>query len=161
MTLTNADLTWDPSSHIYAEQENALCDFHGKIIRETSVTRGHLMVINQVTSSTTVCAADIYSDEKFANVLESNVTVTLSEITDSNNKYGNTKSKKVKQVDSNTLSKRWNIDLGKSKRTVQRTTQRGVMSCINLTLSQRYPSNDRMLRYKRMTDPVFFRYSQS
>ena len=155
VTLTNADLTWDPSSHIYADQENAICEFRGKIIRETSVTRGPLMVINQVTSSTTVCAADIYSDEKFANVLKSNGTVTLSEIKNSNNKYGDIKSKKGKQVDSKTLSKRWNIDFGKSKRNVQRTTKRGVWSCINLTLSRRYPTNDRMLRYKRMPDPVF------
>ena len=86
VTLTNADFTWDPSSHIYTEQENLMCDFCCKIIQETSVARGPLRVINQVTASTTVCAGDIYSDENFANVLESNVTVTLSEITNPNNK---------------------------------------------------------------------------
>ena len=96
VTLTNYDLTWDPRFHIYAEQENAMCNFRGKIIRETSVARGPLMIINQVTARTTVCATDIYSDENFANVLESNVTVTLSEIKNSNNKYGDIKSKKVK-----------------------------------------------------------------
>ena len=85
MTLTNSDLTWDPSTHIYAEQENAMCDFRGKIIRETSVTGGPLMVINQVTASTTFCSTDIYSDENIANVLESKDTVILSEITNSNN----------------------------------------------------------------------------
>ena len=132
-----------------------MCDFCGKIIQETYVARGPLMVINQVTDSTTVCAADIYSDENFANVLESNVTATLSEIKNSNYKYGDIRSKKGNQVDSNTLSKRWNIDLVKFKRTVQRTTQRGVQSCIDLTLSRRYPTNDRMLRYKRMHDPIF------
>ena len=82
-----------------------MCDFRGEIIQETSVARGPLMVINQVTASTTVCTADIYSDENFANVLESNVAVTLYKITNSNNKYGNIRSKKGKQVDSNTLSK--------------------------------------------------------
>ena len=76
------------------------------------------MVINQVTASTTVCIPDIYSNEYFANILESNITVTLFEITNSNNKYGNIKSNKGKQVDSKTLSKSWNIDLGKAKRTV-------------------------------------------
>ena len=79
----------------------------------------------------------------------------MSEITNLNNKYGNIKSNKGKQVESNTLSKRWNIELGKSKRTVQRTIQRAVRSCINPTLSWRYPTNDRMLRYKRIPDPVF------
>ena len=66
VTLNNSDLTWDPSSHIYAEQENSMCDFRGNIIQETSVGRGPLMVINQVTASKTVCAADIYSYENFA-----------------------------------------------------------------------------------------------
>ena len=113
------------------------------------------MIINQVTASTNVCAADIYYDENFVNVRESNVAVNLSEIKNFNNKYGDIKSKKGKHVDSNTLSKRWNIDIGKSKRTVQRTTQRGVRSFINRTLSRRHSSNDRMLRYKRMPDTVF------
>ena len=76
-----------------------MCDFRIKIIQETSVTRGPLMVINQVTARTTVCATDIYSGDKFANVLESNVNVTFSEIINSNNKYGGIRSKKVKQVD--------------------------------------------------------------
>ena len=97
-------------------------DFRGKIIHETSVARGPLMVINQVTASTTFCAADIYSDEKFANILESNVTVTLSGIKNPNNKYGDIKSKKGKQVESNTLSKHWNIIIGKAKRTMQKNT---------------------------------------
>ena len=96
VTLNNSDLTWDPSSHIYAEQENAMCDFRGNIIQETSVGRGPLMVINQVTASKTVCAADIYSYENFANVLESNVTFTFSDITNSNNKYSDLRSKKGK-----------------------------------------------------------------
>ena len=68
-----------------------MCDFRGKIIRESSVARVPLMVINQVTASTTVCTAGIYSDENFSNVLESNVTVTLSKITNPNNKYGDMK----------------------------------------------------------------------
>ena len=50
---------------------------------------------------------------------------------------------------------RWNIDLGKDKRTAQRTTQRGVRSCINPTISWRYPTNDRIIWYKCMPDPVF------
>ena len=68
----------------------------GKLFDKPLSRGGPLIVINQVTDSTTVCAAEIYSDENFANVLESNVTVTLSEITNSNNKYGDIKLKKGK-----------------------------------------------------------------
>ena len=48
----------------------------------------------------------------------SNVTVKTSEIPNSDTKYGNIKLQKTIKGDSGTLSKRWNIDLGKAKKTV-------------------------------------------
>jgi len=36
------------------------------------------------------------------------------------------------------------------------TTQRGVRTCLNPALSRRFPTNDRMLRYKRLPHTVFF-----
>ena len=41
VTLTNADLTWDPIFHTYAEQENAMCGFRGKLF-EKPLSRGDL-----------------------------------------------------------------------------------------------------------------------
>ena len=35
------------------------------------------------------------------------------------------------------------------------TTQRGVRICCNPTLSRRFPTNDRMLRYKRLPHTMF------
>ncbi len=35
------------------------------------------------------------------------------------------------------------------------TTKRGVRTCLNPTLSQRFPTNDRMLRYKRVLHTMF------
>jgi hypothetical protein len=37
-----------------------------------------------------------------------------------------------------------------AKGTVVMTTQRGVRTCLNPTLSHRFPANDKMLRYKRL-----------
>ena len=61
-------------------------------------------------------------------MLLSNVTVNVSEISNSDTRYGNFKSKNTKQVYSETLAEIWNIDLGKAKVTVTQTTQRGVQS---------------------------------
>ena len=44
--ITSCDLTWDPSIDIYADQENAMMDFQGDIVRPGITERGHLMVIN-------------------------------------------------------------------------------------------------------------------
>jgi hypothetical protein len=38
---------------------------------------------------------------------------------------------------------------------IQNTTQRGVRTCLNPTLAQRFPTNDRMLRYNRLPHPIF------
>ena len=68
--LTSRDLTWDPSTDVYEDQENAMMDFQGEIVRPGIVDRGPLMVINYVTVSTYPDAADVLSDENFGNVLQ-------------------------------------------------------------------------------------------
>ena len=68
---------------------------------------------------------------------------------------GNIYSTRKKQVESATLAKRWNIDHNKAKKTVKLTTQRGVRSTLHPSLSRRYPTNDRMMRYRRLSHPVF------
>ncbi len=58
-------------------------------------------------------------------------------------------------VDSNTLAWRWGIPSHKAKRTVQRTTQHGVRNIANLTLAQRFCTNDCMLCYHPLHHTMF------
>ena len=97
------------------------------------------MVINSVTVSTCIYAADVLLDKKFGNVLQSNVNVSHVKVLNTHNlsrldsapSLGNVQSTKGKQVNSETLSKRWNIDQRKALNTVKQTTQRGVRTfCI-------------------------------
>ena len=81
------------------------------------------MIIDQVNASTWTDADEFTSDENFANMIFSNVTVKTSEIPNSDTKYGNIKLQKTIKGDSGTLSKCWNIDLGKAKKTVTWTTK--------------------------------------
>ena len=60
-----------------------------------------------------------------------------------------------KMVDAPTLAKRWNIPLDRAKTTVLATTQRGVRHVINPSIMRRFPTNDRMLRYNRLTYTLF------
>ena len=62
---------------------------------------------------------------------------------------------KRKQVDGYTLARRWEIPSDKARATVKKTTQQGVRSTLHPTLSHRFPTNDRMLRYRHMLYPVF------
>ena len=121
------------------------------------------MVINSVTVSTCLDAADVLSNENFGNVLQSNVNVSHVKVLNTHNlscldsapSLGNIQSTKGKQVNSQTLAKRWNIDQRKALNTVKQTTQRGVRTCLHPSLARCFPTNDRMMRYKRLPHPVF------
>ena len=131
-----------------------MTDYRGNTIdRSDATARGPLLAINSVNTSTTVDAADITADNNFAKVLQSHVNV--SEVKNSTTRYGNIQSKRKKQVDSETLSKRFGISPAKARRTVRMTTQRGIRTTLHPSLARRYPTNDRMLRYKRMPHPMF------
>ena len=88
-------------------------------------------------------------------MLLSNVIVNISEISNFDTRYGNIMSQKTKKVDSETLYKRCNIDLGKSKKNVIQPTQLGVQRCLHSTQGRQYLTNDQMIRYKHMPDPVY------
>ena len=53
------------------------------------------------------------------------------------------------------LATNWNIDLDTARRTVEVTTQRGVRTVSNPSLSRRYRTNDRQLRYRRIPFDMF------
>ena len=161
--LTSRDLTWDPLTDIYEDQENSMMDYQGDIIRPGIIDRGHLMVINSITVTTCLDAADVVSDKNFGNVLQANVNVSHIKVLitynlsclDSAPSLGNIQSTIGKQVNSETLAKRWNIDQRKAMNTFKQTTQRGVKTCLHPSLARRFPTNDRMMRYKRLPHPVF------
>ena len=140
-----------------------MVDPRGDLVVQDSPARGPLMVINSVCMSTCTDAADISSQTYFANVLQSNVNVSNANVANvlnisakpAHSSLCNIYSTKKKQVDSTTLAKYWNIDRKKASNTVKLTTQRGVRSTLHPSLSQGYPTNDRMLRYNRLPHPVF------
>ena len=42
-----------------------------------------------------------------------------------------------------------------AQKTITVTMQLGVRTCLNPTMARRYPTNDRMLHYKRLPHPIF------
>ena len=101
-----------------------MIDIQGEIFRPGIIDRGPLMVINSFTVSICTDAADVLSDDNVGNVLQSNVDVSHVKVLnnhkfshlDSAPSLGNVQSTKVKQVNYETLSRRWNIDQKKALR---------------------------------------------
>ena len=58
--------------------------------------------------------------------------------------------KKKAEVTPFDLAKRWNIGLETAKKTLLRTTKRGLRTSPNPLLSQWYSTNDRMSRHRRL-----------
>ena len=108
-------------------------------------------VIDSISSSYTD-TIDITHDDNFYAALSA--TVVISSI-DRSALTGNVRAKKPPSVDFLALSKRWGISPHKAKRTLTKTTQRGVRRSLTPELTRRFPTNDRMLRYRRLPHNCF------
>ena len=110
-------------------------------------SRGQSLFINSLLSLS-MPISDITNDDNSYSILENKVRVSDLQSVNVNYKQGKT-------VDSLALSKQWMILLGRANNTVQKTTQYGILKVMNPHMSQRYPNNDRILRYPRLPHPVF------
>ena len=148
--LTSEHLTWDPSTTMYEEQEAAMIDHHGDIVRDGNTTARGRLIVNEL-SSLTNDAVDFTSNDNFHVVLRSCVIASIGSTTGT----GHIKSMQNKPIDHLTLAERWMIPPDKALQTIRMTTQKGVRTCLNPSLSQRYPTNDRFLRYPRLPENLF------
>jgi hypothetical protein len=145
LSLTSESLTWDPTTTHYSDQEAAMTNYSGNVVRCAAV-RGHvsILAINSLLSLSSNLV-DVTDDKNFHQVLTSKVMISSVETS----LNGHIRSRNIAPIDPQTLAARWMISPDRAKRTVVLTTQRGVRTCLNPTLSCRFPTNDRMsLRYK-------------
>jgi hypothetical protein len=147
--LTSETLTWDPRTDLYEKQENAIMDYSGNIVRDAAV-RGPNLILNELHSLTTDLA-DLTHDCNFRQVLTAHIVVSSVDSSLS----GHVRSRKTAPIDFMTLASRWMIAPDHAKETVQRTTQRGVRTCLNPTLARQFPTNDQMLCYMRLPHTTF------
>jgi hypothetical protein len=113
------------------------------------------LVINSL-SSLTADHADVTEDNNFYQVLSSMVQISSAESSPNElSLNGHICLRKIAPIDPLTLAAWWMISPDRAKRTVVMTTQGGVQTCLNPTLSCCFPTNDRMLRYKQLPHTVF------
>ncbi len=53
-----------------------------------------------------------------------------------------------RKLDAATLADKWDICLDKAARTIEKTTQRGMRTVLHPSLSRRFSTNDRQMRYR-------------
>jgi hypothetical protein len=159
LCLTSDDPPYDPHDPTYEQQEHALTKF----VLETGDRLGaprpsrRLCTVSKTFSSAhfigTGCDAatesirqlsPTYDDALFRIALSSRVGIgSIRKIGDG------------KRFDSDLLARNWGIDRSTAKRTIDITTQRGVRTVLHPTLSRRFRTNDRQLRYRRLPIDCF------
>ncbi len=147
--LTSETLTWDSKTDLYEQQEHAMMDYSGNIVHDAAV-RGPQFILKELQSLTTDLA-DLTHDCNLHQVLAAHVVMSSVDSSVS----GHVQLHKSAPIDFMILAGRWMIALDSAKKTAQRTTQRGVHTCLNPTLARRFPTNDWMLCYKQLPHTTF------
>ena len=146
--LTYEAPTWDPHSETFKQQEEVLLDNHG-MLQEWEHDDGRM-------PRRFISAFDSYLSTSYIQCLDDpthNLSIVLE---DGVNTISSISTKKGKlSVSPYDLAKRWGIGLETAQKTLLHTMQRGLHTTPNPLLSQRYRTNDRMLRYKRLSTDIF------
>ena len=136
--MTSEHLDRDPDSTRYTKQEEAMTNYRGEIAMPDPSSRRHPLVINSpLLLSTSI--SDITDDDNCASMIEKKVQVSAL-------KSGNVKYNQSKAVDLLALSKQWIISHDQTNNTVRKTTHHGIRTVMNPQMSQRYPTNERIMR---------------
>jgi transcription initiation factor TFIIIB Brf1 subunit/transcription initiation factor TFIIB len=156
--LTYETPEYDPYATTFHDQEAGVVDSWGNIrvsgdfhpkrrqvcsLRQKEEEIKHLSSKYSDTSAKLQDLSAVFDDgtllaELDENNLNLNVSMVKSEIRD---KGG---------IDAATLAKNWGIGIEAAKRTRLVTTQRGIRRMAHPSLTKRYKTNDRQLRYRRL-----------
>ena len=150
--LTYESPEWDPHCVDFSNQEDAWTDSVGRIREPGDKTGRGNNFFNSSASQTRPYSFSIDVDS-FLSVLQMNVNI--SSTSSSKNVYDVHSTSRRKSVDAELLARRWDIGLEAAKRTVKSTTQRGVRTVLHPSLSRRFRTNDRQLRYRRLRSDIF------
>jgi hypothetical protein len=95
--------------------------------------------------------SDTLNDDTFIDGLKRHVNVSSAMLD-----VGATVSKPKNIITSDRLAKTWGIGIEAAKRTrTKATTQRGVRSVTHPSLTRRFRTNDRQLRYRRLNTNMY------
>ena len=154
--LTAEAPEWDPSTSHFEEQEANMLDANGKL-RDEPIDWSAKRIVAALNTLPQAEPIDCHLGQ----ALERNVWVALVSSYRSNateatsvNKVVKTKAKAY-PITAKQLARNWNVSLQKAERTIEVTTQNGVWTLLHPTLSQRFRTNDRQLRYRRLSHDIF------
>jgi hypothetical protein len=138
---------WDPSDGRFEANEAAMVNEDGLLLERKPTAANRTVVSAFATES------DLgeQHDSQFVVAMLNNVRQPYRSSTVKAVKSGD---RRV-AVGPKILAKRWKIGYDAAVRTLEATTQRCIRSTLHPTLSRRFRTNDRMLRYRRIQHNMF------
>ena len=156
--MTAESPTWNPSDTRFQEQEDAMVDYEGKMKADQgwgakrTVAALHSMPQQSQPSDDfgialeSTVIPDIWKDPERSERPTAKQKRTAATITSG---------KKQKATSAKRLAKNWGIGLEMAQQTIEATTQKGLRTILHTTLSRRFRTNDRQLRYRRLSHDVY------
>jgi hypothetical protein len=150
VTLTAEAPDWDPTEDRFEHMEDAMLDSQGQL-------REYTLSPLCASPSWAVAAVWCHPHERephydFPSVLASRV---MQDRPDESGISLVHSSKRRKAVGPKIIAKNWNIGLAAAERTHKATSQNALRTVLHPTLSRRFRTNDRQLRYRRIPHEMF------
>ena len=137
---------WDPHTDIYKDQEYAMMDYNGNVKKRSK--------INSLVTKTSLNAAIGEIGRTDVDVSSNNFFILSVNLLDKMEKgitiYSVNSGQRKKRITAEEIARKLNIPYEMAKRTLQATTQLGVRTTEEPSLTRKYSTNDRMLRYCRL-----------
>ena len=158
--LTSESPEWDPGTDRFEEQEAAMLDSGGRLKDQptdwsdkrvvaalNAIPQGEPLAEGLATALRgcvqVARQANVTAMEKRAACLGSQQVKVVAS------------SKRHNTISPETVAKNWGIGLETARKTLEVTTQKGLRSVLHPTLSRRFRTNDRQLRYRRLAHDMF------
>jgi hypothetical protein len=157
LALTSDEPEYDPHDRTYASQEAVFTQMvldTGDRVGASPPSRRLSSVAKTLSHATTLgTGKDLASISLLATTPTLNDGSFAAELNRSVNAFKRTAT--GRQFDPDMLARNWGIDKATAFRTVNATTQRGIRTLLHPTLSRRFRTNDRQLRYRRLPVDCF------
>ena len=152
LELTSESIEWDPSTDRFAKEEAAMLDSNVRLISRNKVDWSTKRIVSVLHSN----PQDSQPFDDFGEALKG-LALTSSNVSAKTKRSIGALStgKRARAVGPKTLAKNWSIGLAAATRTVEATTQNALRAVLHPTLSRRFRTNDRQLRYRRLSHDVF------
>lgn len=146
---------WDPHTDVYKDQEYGMTDYSGNLKQRGDGTGLTICSVSHEASISDHITAQAVNYSSLDTISDPSLLIAAVAST-AGHCVSSVQSKQRKgQVKPHELAERLKIPIEMARKTIQSTTQLGTRTVTEPTLTRKFQTNDRMLRYQRLATDTF------